>query len=228
MEIGECSVAKGDDGGVWAKLVPADPQYSVIDIKSEETAICSAETSSSEVKQNWCVITKAPHPGAATIKNVSKGTILVDEAAVEVGEIMDIKCGSEIISGPYRKGHLVYTFKSTSTQNQDMNVMEGLMIPLDLENAKCSICLNIWHDVVTIAPCLHNFCNGCFSEWLRRSEKKFESVLCPQCRATVHCVGRNHFLHNIEEVKSFLPPSSFYIVFNSVDCPLEGYYCLLD
>lgn len=32
-----------------------------------------------------------------------------------------------------------------------------LQIMLDVEHAKCSICLNIWHDVVTGAPCLHNF-----------------------------------------------------------------------
>lgn len=30
-------------------------------------------------------------------------------------------------------------------------------ISVDVEHAKCSICLNIWHDVVTVAPCLHNF-----------------------------------------------------------------------
>ena len=74
---------------------------------------------------------------------------------------------------------------------------------LGIENAKCSICLNLWHDVVTVAPCLHNFCNGCFSEWLRRSSAnsrdKSQSAACPQCRTAVQSVGRNHFLHNIEE-----------------------------
>ncbi|KAL6970901.1 RING-type E3 ubiquitin transferase [Sarracenia purpurea var. burkii] len=74
-----------------------------------------------------------------------------------------------------------------------------LKISLDVEHAKCSICLSVWHDVVTVAPCLHNFCNGCFSEWLRRSQEKHSSVLCPQCRAVVLFVGRNHFLHNIAE-----------------------------
>ncbi|KAK9011472.1 hypothetical protein V6N11_044322 [Hibiscus sabdariffa] len=44
-----------------------------------------------------------------------------------------------------------------------------------------SICLNIWHDDITIAPCLHNFCNGCFSEW---SQKKHSSVLC-RCAPSV-------------------------------------------
>ncbi|CAK9138367.1 unnamed protein product [Ilex paraguariensis] len=78
-----------------------------------------------------------------------------------------------------------------------------LKICVDAEHAKCSICLNIWHDVVTVAPCLHNFCNGCFSEWLRRCQDKHSSVLCPQCRAIAQFVGRNHFLHNIEEVVFF-------------------------
>ncbi|RWW29172.1 hypothetical protein GW17_00006308 [Ensete ventricosum] len=51
---------------------------------------------------------------------------------------------------------------------------------------------------------LLSYSNGCFSEWLRRSSTKFnnraQSVVCPQCRAVVLSVGRNHFLHNIEEV----------------------------
>ncbi|XP_052181749.1 uncharacterized protein LOC127794568 isoform X3 [Diospyros lotus] len=68
----------------------------------------------------------------------------------------------------------------------------------DAEHAKCSICLNIWHDVVTVAPCFHNFCNGCFSEWLKRSQEKHSIVLCPHCRSAVQFVARNHFLHNIE------------------------------
>lgn len=42
--------------------------------------------------------------------------------------------------------------------------------------------------------------NGCFSEWMRRSEARHQHVLCPQCRTTVQFVGRNHFLQNIQEV----------------------------
>ncbi|KAG8088868.1 hypothetical protein GUJ93_ZPchr0011g28524 [Zizania palustris] len=95
-------------------------------------------------------------------------------------------------------GHLVYTFNILKDQNKN-----NVKIVLDIENAKCSICLNLWHDVVTVAPCFHNFCNGCFSEWLRRSSAnsrdKIQGAACPQCRTSVQSVGRNHFLHNIEE-----------------------------
>jgi len=44
------------------------------------------------------------------------------------------------------------------------------------------------------------YSNGCFSEWLRRSQEKHSSVLCPQCRAVVQFIGRNHFLHYIAKV----------------------------
>ncbi|CAN0877388.1 E3 ubiquitin-protein ligase CHFR [Linum grandiflorum] len=74
-----------------------------------------------------------------------------------------------------------------------------LQINIDADNAKCSICLSIWHDVVTVAPCLHNFCNGCFSEWLKRSQEKHSKVLCPQCRGVAQFVGKNHLLQDIKE-----------------------------
>lgn len=45
------------------------------------------------------------------------------------------------------------------------------------------------------------------SEWLRRSQERRSSVLCPHCRAVVHFVGRNHFLHNIEQDILLADPS---------------------
>uniref|UniRef100_A0A453HHA4 RING-type domain-containing protein n=1 Tax=Aegilops tauschii subsp. strangulata TaxID=200361 RepID=A0A453HHA4_AEGTS len=125
--------------------------------------------------------------------------IIVDGRVIQQ-ELVDIKPGSKIVPGPREEGHLVYTFDITAAKDHDKN---NVKILLDIENAKCSICLNLWHDVVTVAPCFHNFCNGCFSEWLRRSSSKSrdksQSAACPQCRTPVQSVGRNHFLHNIEE-----------------------------
>ncbi|XP_076943360.1 E3 ubiquitin protein ligase DRIP1-like [Bidens hawaiensis] len=71
-------------------------------------------------------------------------------------------------------------------------------ISLDPKHAICSLCLNIWHDVVTVSPCLHNFCNECFSEW-SRSQEEHAIVLCPHCSSDVQSVGRNRSLHEIEK-----------------------------
>ncbi|KAL3021210.1 hypothetical protein AAZX31_05G185000 [Glycine max] len=126
----------------------------------------------------------------------SQNTILVDGVKVHSDDTIVIKDGSQIIPGPDREGFVSYKFHIMS--GPDI-CQRQLKICVDVNHAKCSICLNLWHDVVTVAPCLHNFCNGCFSEWLRRSKERHSAVLCPQCRAVVHFAGKNHFLRTIAE-----------------------------
>ncbi|XP_041008134.1 E3 ubiquitin-protein ligase CHFR [Juglans microcarpa x Juglans regia] len=196
MEVGESSGARLSEEEIWAKLVPPDSRYSEVNIRSDEILVCSEIRSSSADKQEWCKISRNSDLCTATMQNVSSHTILVNETVVHDEDTIVIKCGTEIIPGPDREGYLSYRFKVMPSPEI---CKKKLNISVDVEHAKCSICLNIWHDVVTVAPCLHNFCNGCFSEWLRRSQEKHSSVLCPQCRAVVQFVGRNHFLHNIAE-----------------------------
>jgi hypothetical protein len=59
------------------------------------------------------------------------------------------------------------------------------------EHMKCGICLEVLHRAVTLLPCQHNFCAGCYSECMQRSST------CPQCRGHVEEVSRNHTLCNI-------------------------------
>ena len=37
------------------------------------------------------------------------------------------------------------------------------------EEMMCCICLDIIYQCVTAIPCLHNFCGGCFSDWMKKS-----------------------------------------------------------
>ncbi|KAL5203603.1 hypothetical protein ABZP36_008474 [Zizania latifolia] len=179
--------------------LPADSAFPEVELAEDDAVICSRVTPTGGGKVAWCEIRRGSDASSATIWNLSLDAIIVDGRVIQQ-EAVDIKPGSEIVPGPQKEGHLVYTFDMTGLKDQDKN---NIKIVLDIENAKCSICLNLWHDVVTVAPCLHNFCNGCFSEWLRRSSAsshdKSQSAACPQCRTAVQSVGRNHFLHNIEE-----------------------------
>ncbi|XP_044469357.1 E3 ubiquitin-protein ligase CHFR-like isoform X2 [Mangifera indica] len=194
-EVGESSSPKLSQN-IWAKLVPSDSRYCDVEISSEEAVIRSEILSSSPDKHEWCKITRNSDHPSATLQNKSSNAILVDEAVVQNGEVVDISSGSEIIPAPDRVGYLSYRFKVMPRQE---SCKQQLKISIDVQHAKCCICLNVWHDVVTVAPCLHNFCNGCFSEWLRRSQDKRATVLCPHCRAIVQFVGRNHYLRNVEE-----------------------------
>ncbi|PUZ43910.1 hypothetical protein GQ55_8G044600 [Panicum hallii var. hallii] len=213
MDAGECSTSQpprpssapgsspASASAAWAKLVPTDPSYPEVEVAEDDAVVCSLVAPAAGGEEvAWCEIRRnGGDASSATIRNLSSDAIIVDGKIVKQ-EAVDIKPRSEIVSGPQKEGHLVYTFEITPSKDQDKN---NVKIVLDIENAKCSICLNLWHDVVTVAPCLHNFCNGCFSEWLRRSSSKSrdksQSAACPQCRTAVQSVGRNHFLHNIEE-----------------------------
>lgn len=196
MEIGESSdsISSGDD--IWAKLVPLDSSHSDIELRSEEMTVCSEIKSTPFAKQEWCKITKERDQISAVIENKWSSSIIVDGTIVREDDTTIVRCGSEIVLGPEADGFMRYVFKLMPTKETPK---KQLKVTLDPEHAKCSICLNVWHDVVTVAPCLHNFCNGCFSEWLKRCQDKHSSVLCPQCRGVVQFVGRNHFLHSIEE-----------------------------
>lgn len=202
METGQSSRSNDDGDDVWAKLVPNDSRYDTVEIRSQDSVVCSETMESSPEKISWCEISWSPDHESARIRNLSSNAIILDGTVVGE-EAVDIKSGSEIISGPDKKGYLTYNFQVIPAQNRNVDEKKKLKISLDVEHAKCCICLNIWHDVVTVAPCLHNFCNGCFSQWLRRSSTRShdpqKSVVCPQCRSIVHSVGRNHFLHTIEE-----------------------------
>ncbi|KAF6139407.1 hypothetical protein GIB67_026249 [Kingdonia uniflora] len=197
MEPGESSnAAEKPLEEIWAKLVPLDSKYSDIEIRSNEMVICSEVSSSSLDKHEWCKITRSPDLSSTTLQNMSSNAIIVDGTVLGSEDTIIIKCGTEIVAGSNGEGYLSYMLELMSASEQ---CSKQLKVLVDVEHTKCSICLNIWHDVVTVAPCLHNFCNGCFSEWLRRSQKKSPTIICPLCRAVVHFVGRNHFLRNIEE-----------------------------
>ncbi|MCO5613197.1 hypothetical protein L7F22_067473, partial [Adiantum nelumboides] len=71
----------------------------------------------------------------------------------------------------------------------------GMQLIKVRDDFKCCICLGMWHDVVTVAPCLHSFCNGCFSEWYKN--KRMSRIKCPQCRESVVFVKKNHTLSSI-------------------------------
>jgi len=62
------------------------------------------------------------------------------------------------------------------------------------ENLTCTICSEIFHEAVSVQPCLHSFCAGCYSEWMDQSNE------CPICRLKVDRISKNHMLNNLIEV----------------------------
>ncbi|XP_066018699.1 E3 ubiquitin-protein ligase CHFR isoform X4 [Pocillopora verrucosa] len=57
----------------------------------------------------------------------------------------------------------------------------------------CSICQDIFHDCVSLQPCIHSFCAACYSQWMDRSNE------CPTCRKKVERISKNHIINNLVE-----------------------------
>eukprot|EP00124_Ichthyophonus_hoferi_P003781 Ihof_evm2s352 gene=Ihof_evmTU2s352 len=55
----------------------------------------------------------------------------------------------------------------------------------------CGICFNIMYDCVSLLPCLHTYCAGCYSDW------RIVSHDCPTCKQYVTAVKKNHMLQNV-------------------------------
>lgn len=50
-------------------------------------------------------------------------------------------------------------------------------------------------------PCLHNFCGGCFADWLSRSKD------CPSCREKVSEVKKNSMMNSLIEKYTIMNPA---------------------
>lgn len=49
------------------------------------------------------------------------------------------------------------------------------------------------YDCISLQPCLHSFCAGCYSEWMNKSDD------CPICRLKVNRISKNHMVNNLIE-----------------------------
>ena len=62
------------------------------------------------------------------------------------------------------------------------------------EQFDCGICYDTMHQPISLMPCLHNFCGGCFSDWMDKGHKD-----CPHCRMDVNEVRANAMMNSLIE-----------------------------
>ena len=136
----------------------------------------------------------------------SNGTF-VNQRKVGKGNTVPLENGDEIsilseaTVGP--KEAIGYSFVISETSLKRKRPEEETKQPVEVKKPKvemklsedliCVICTEVIHQCVTLMPCLHNCCGGCYSQWMERSKE------CPACRAPVSEVKRNVSMSNIIE-----------------------------
>ena len=69
--------------------------------------------------------------------------------------------------------------------------MKRMDTPASVKQLKCSFCLETMYKPVSLLPCLHNFCGGCYADWMVKSNQ------CPECRDKVKQIKRNHMINSM-------------------------------
>ena len=69
--------------------------------------------------------------------------------------------------------------------------LKRMNTPAAVQQMKCSFCLEIMHKPVSLIPCLHNFCGGCYADWMVKNNN------CPECRDKVKHIKRNHMIKSM-------------------------------
>ncbi|KAJ7529416.1 hypothetical protein O6H91_15G049000 [Diphasiastrum complanatum] len=204
----------------WGRLVPIDKQFPVVELQDGEFKICRENVGGDKrVSRVHCKIWRDP-PGKVYIKNLSSNGTVVRGLLLQKNEDANLSSGDEIILGLNAPGFPIYIFQLleesqrqnkkrtfetikadtvADTDESGSDHKQQMVAAKNIDSFKCSICLSIWHDTVSVAPCLHSFCNSCFSDWYRQSKSQFGACSCPQCRVPVISVARNHTLCNLVE-----------------------------
>jgi hypothetical protein len=99
-----------------------------------------------------------------------------------------LRCGDEVVLGGANDSG--DTMGATQGKRQALKGTKSASVQVGsrvegrvAEQLRCGICLCTLHKPVTLVPCLHNFCAGCYSDWMRQKQT------CPDCRAPCGQVG---------------------------------------
>ncbi|GFN96604.1 E3 ubiquitin-protein ligase chfr-like [Plakobranchus ocellatus] len=86
--------------------------------------------------------------------------------------------------GPSNTGNLSGHYSGQVKESKEDVIAETLV---------CIICHELLHDCISLQPCMHSFCSGCYSEWMELSQE------CPSCRLKVERINKNHIINNLVE-----------------------------
>ena len=72
-----------------------------------------------------------------------------------------------------------------------INRIKRTETPAEIQQLKCSFCLEVMYKPVCLLPWLHNFCGGCYADWMKTKGE------CPECRDKVKQIKKNHMLNSM-------------------------------
>mmetsp|Transcript_59258 Transcript_59258/g.105306 ORF Transcript_59258/g.105306 Transcript_59258/m.105306 type:complete len:361 (+) Transcript_59258:141-1223(+) len=138
------------------------------------------------------------------LKDRSSNGTCVNGIVVGKGSSVQLRSGDEICVLPASRvgtaEMVCFLFRNTT---ETLSTPEGVeALALDIEElVLCPICMQAIYKCVALAPCSHNFCMACCSDWMRRKSD------CPVCRRPITAVMKNHPMDSVVEAFLSAHPS---------------------
>lgn len=134
------------------------------------------------------------------LNDLSSNGTAINGRIVGKGKSCKIRSGDEVCVLPAsRVGEdqkIAFIFRNTTemlSAPKQVPAVEKLQEFKLAELVTCPICLLAIYNCVALTPCMHNFCSGCYSDWMQRN------TTCPVCRHDVDVVIKNHAMDEVIE-----------------------------
>ncbi|PVD24163.1 hypothetical protein C0Q70_14633 [Pomacea canaliculata] len=145
---------------------------------TKQTSCQPSEAAESDPLSTTVIITTTTTATTTTPCSTSFSTNITERAAA-----VDIAEGKQIsINSPPQD--LVPSISAKTPQNVEEEDSFASTLT-------CIICQELLHDCISLQPCMHSFCAGCYSEWMSQSKE------CPSCRTRVERINKNHIVNNL-------------------------------
>ena len=113
---------------------------------------------------------KIPKGEAVNLHNGDKVYLLKDEAQDEKIGFIFVALYEKPKDNPLGKkrsrGEMSKDDESKEEEKKSDKRMKRMDTPASVKQLKCSFCLETMYKPVSLLPCLHNFCGGCYADWM--------------------------------------------------------------
>lgn len=148
-------------------------------------------------------IYQKPVQGDTQILNLSAPFLQVEGTQLEISQEQKLLGGERIAFSQETGFDYVFCFTNSQQKNElkidhqashyHQEKLKKIQNNIE-EELNCAICMETITNCLTLSPCLHNFCNDCLTDHLKRSTD------CPLCRKRIKSANKNPLLLRIVEL----------------------------
>ncbi|KAK7197003.1 FHA domain/Zinc finger, C3HC4 type (RING finger) containing protein [Novymonas esmeraldas] len=162
--------------------------------------------SSDKLSARHCELLVDPVTLRVELRDVSTNGTFVNGARVAKGERVALQSADRVsltrpldaVAEADAQGRVAYIFQRVKAETTHAHMTEELT---------CSVCRSILHRPCSVLPCMHVFCAGCVSGWVRH-DTPHQQHTCPECRGGITDIRPTHRLQSCVERLLLADPAS--------------------